>query len=247
VLAITGVWWDLPSVTAQPARVPFLFVVDPPIAAARAAAAGTVEQCALGPNGPVRLLEERVGAGADALVVSHRNGLAAAGGDVLRLEAHASAEAEWILTGGVDAHPDVPATVRLRTRTAYAHGAGTPVQLMAVGPVTPVGTLERDAVAGDQTVFVSTPPALVSGAMVRISGGAAAPEFHRVTRLPSTPDLVNFFHQPVIDADGSFTLPPLGRLAQLAVLARLPGYPDVTLDFAPDYTGANDLTLVFRT
>jgi hypothetical protein len=248
-LAVTGLWWDRPSVATQPPRPPSLVVVDPPLYAVRAALTATVERCGLSPAGPLRLLEHPAPAGTDRIVVSHRNGLSLGGGELLRLETAATAEVEWIPTVSVDgsAPPGFPAAVQLRAPTAYAHRAGAPVQRMSILATAPVAQLERDGVPGDQTVFLDTTAGLGNGAIVRISGGAALPEFHRVRVLPSTPDLVNFVDQPAIAPDGAFELPPLGRIAQLTILARLTGYPDVIVDCVPDYTGGNDLTIVFTT
>ena len=134
----------------------------------------------------------------------------------------------------------------MRAATAYPHRAGAAAQLMTVTATVPIGALDREAVAGDQTVFLSALAGLSSGDVIRLSGGGQPLEYHRATLLPST-DLVNFFDQPAIDVNGVFTLPPVCRVARLQILARFAAYHDVTVEIAPDYANGNDLTIVFTT
>lgn len=96
-------------------------------------------------------------------------------------------------------------------------------------------TLAQDALANDQTLFLSSVFDLAN-THGEISNGIDAPEYHAV-RLYSV----------LSDAQGFFRLPPLHRIAQIEIVASRADLPTpVTVVFSPDYERAeNRLDLVF--
>lgn len=246
-IGIRGVWWTEREVAANsmpphPARI---VGFEAPLAFAHAL--GTpLERAALAPDGVARTCRERAFAGSTTLAVHPWTGLVPAGGDVLQLEADHSHERELVVTAGFDAaiDPALPARLRLRTPLAFPHAPRAPVVNAALGAVA-LGATEREAVAGDRVLFASTLAAVTTDDLLRIGGAAPDAELRFVTCQP-THDGLAFAHEAALAADGSFTLPPIGRIAQAQFFIEHAGHPaQQPIDFAPEPGDAHTLQVLF--
>ncbi len=245
-LGITGTWWTQAEIAANsaPPHPPRIVSLTAPLAQARATGA-TLERATLAPDGVARACAAAVDAGATTLSVQSWAGLGAAGGDVLQLEADASGERELVVTDGFDDTIDaaMPALVRPRTPLAFPHRGGTVAMRVGVA-VFALGTLEREAVAGDRVLYATNLAGLAPSDLVRIGGVAPDAEL-RFVRCQPTYD--GAFANPVaIAADGSFTLPPIARAAQLQFFVQHAGHPaQPTIDFVPEPGSDNVLQVLF--
>jgi hypothetical protein len=246
-IGIRGVWWTQGEVAANstPPHTTRLVSFAAPLAFEQATGT-TLERAALTGDGVARRCVSRVSAQAPAIEVHPWNGLNPAGGDVLRLEAARHLERELVVTAGFDAsvNPAAPARVRLRTPLAFDHAAITPVELMAVVPAL-LGTLEREAVAGDRVLFATTLAGVTTDDVLRIGGAATDAELRFVRCLP-TYDGVAFSHLVALATDGSFELPPIARVAQVQFFVEHAGNPpQLPIDFHPEPGSDNALQVLF--
>ncbi len=246
-IGIRGVWWTQREVAANstPPHPTRVVSIDAPLAFDHAAGTA-LERVALAGDGVARRFRSRALARASWIEVHPWSGLNPAGGNALRLETPGSLERELVVTAGFDAGiaPDAPARIRLRTPLAFDHAAGTPVEMMAVAPAL-LGTMEREAVAGDRVLFADTLSGVVTQDVLRIGGAAADAELRFVRRLP-THDGVAFSHLVPLAADGSFELPPISRVAQVQFFVAHAGLPaQLPIDFHPEPGGDNALQVLF--
>jgi hypothetical protein len=200
------------------------------------------------PDGVARALALSVPAGATEIELTDVGGLNTAGGDALELELVNSPERELVITAGYVAPLGglTRAAVRLRTPVAFAHRAGT-TAVRAALTFAPLGTLAREAQRGDRVLFASTLSGVQSEDVLRIGGATAPAELRAVRRLPLYDSATTTFSHPLtLGEDGSFTLPPIARLAQLQLFVEHSGqavHPPV--DLVPDYRGDNALQILF--
>ena len=241
-VSITGLWQratDIDPAAGAPA-VPALAVLSG--LSARRPAGTTLEIVALPPvpEAP-RLLLLEAEAGDTAIRVGHSVGLLPGG--VVGIDGADPDRAEHVEIASLAApnDPNSPATAILRFPLRSRHRSGASVQRVSVpapGPADAV--LADDGAPGDATLFVDTAAALSGPRLVRIAGGASAPEY--ATCAP---------YAVVSDADGFYRLPPLGRVAAFEVSASrpspLPALNASATPFTPNYAlYENRLDLLLR-
>lgn len=205
---IGGIWRTAPTLTVSPpADPPDLVSVDAPLYVARSVGT-TLRMVALTPDlvNPKRLEQPAV-AGTTTVRIS--DSIAIAAPNVLGFDAGDPDREEWVviksLSGATSAA--LPATVTLEHPLARTHATGAPVHGMAVGAPITSRALSVAAIRGDTTLFTTALGALAPG-IVEIDDGVAPREYHRLARYETTSD-----------ADGQWRLPPLGRVAQLTIVA----------------------------
>lgn len=164
-----------------------------------------------------------VDGGATTISLTDRATLAA--GDLLVIEAAPSLpdRREYAVVAAVDisVDPALPGEVTITLPLALAHRRGALVRRAVPQPALVTSTLVRDAVAGDGCLFLASVGGPATGAVVEISGGAS-PEYHDARRFLATSDV-----------DGSYGLPPLNRVARVAIQAVAAGYTTVTREVTP--------------
>lgn len=248
-LGITGAWWtgaEVPANSSPPHPVDFV-AITAPLAFDHPAA--TLERITTTTHdGIARSLVSDAAAGASEIELSDVTSLTPGGGDTIVLEVANAAEREIVITASYT--PPVGATsarVRLATPLAFPHAAHTQALNVALA-FTPLGTLGREAQRGDRVLFASTLAGVAEGDVLRIAGGGATAEL-RLTRVFPTYDVgANTFADPVaIATDGSFTLPPIARVAQLQLFVRHAGQAvHPAIDVVPDYHGDTPLQILFK-
>jgi hypothetical protein len=106
----------------------------------------------------------------------------------------------------------------------HRHGAAAhKVEFQQVGLPTP---LASDAIAGDTCIFPGAAGSLGAAPLAAIQGGGLPTEYHAVNYFTATSN-----------AEGSFRLPPISRVAQCQFRVHDGAHPDlVNVRFSPDYT-----------
>lgn len=246
-IGLRGAWWTQAEVVANsmpphPARI-VGFEAALTFAHPQGAA---LERIALTPDGLVRQLRSGAPSGALVIEIHPWNGLNPAGGDVLQIEDDNNSERELVISAGFDAGMEAvtPARLRLRTALAQPHAVDAAVAHCATVAAA-LGTLEREAVAGDRVLFASTLAGLVSADVLRIDGATTLAEL-RFVRCQPTHDGFVFAHEVNLAADGSFALPPLARVAQVQFFIEHAGHPaQQPFDFVPEPGADNALQVLF--
>jgi hypothetical protein len=237
---IVGVWTSFPPADVDPAAVmaaPNLAALAPPCYAARAVGPAQLRQRDVVPVvGREQTLLLSANAGASRLRLSNRMGIAAGG--LLVIDRDDPARRERILISGVnmDSDPDQSAWVTLSHPLAYTHWDGASCQPANLLPPGAAHGLTRATIPGDETVFLSGTGGLAAGVTVELDDGVGAPEYHDAT-----------LYRTVSDARGFFRLPPIARVAMVAVHAQRLGLVSPADErFTPDYRLAeNRLAVVF--
>ena len=242
---ILGVWWNYPSSMTGTPMPPDLCAVDPPLRFPHAAGA-SVHTCVLNPVGTPQTLGGYAPASARQLLIAPNGALNPLGGDVLRIGDPITRDDEIVVTDGFEplADPAVPVRVRLRMATGLMHRGGDPVHVVQPASVTAIGALTREALPGDRVLFATGVTGLSTISTIIVGHLTPFASFHRATQLPWTPDGVAFSHVVLPDGTGRFTWPPLARVAQVRVVARLAPHTPVQLDVALDYAGETNLAIV---
>jgi len=229
-ITVTGVWRTLPSANvAVPPDPPNLVSLRPPLYAARVAATASLAACAVAAPGPLKTLLADAPRGADQLRLSDQLNIGTAPGmNQITFDDGDPDTQEFATITAIAAAstPDQPATVTIAFPIAHRHRRGTVVRPVTLAPAAgnPVG---RDAATGDTTVFLNALAGLPIGVTTVVEvggGGVAQPEYHLLERYETT-----------CDADGSFRLPPISRVAQLDIQADDGAHPPVNQIVAPDY------------
>jgi hypothetical protein len=232
---VTRLWRRSADLGGVPATASIISL-DPGMYASRPVGA-TVKIVSLAATAePPRTLVRDAAAGAASLAVSHTMGLAP--GTVLGFDRGVPEREEHVEVGAVDAPSDAssPGVVTLRHPLQLRHRQGAPaarITVSAAGP--PEATLTDPARRGDRTAFVSSVGSLGSADAVRISGGPAAAEY-----------LTSRRYRTLSLADGTFRLPPLGRVAAVEIEASRLALSAGPLPFTPNYAVTEnrlDLTL----
>jgi len=243
-VGIRGVWWDYPSVVPGAPLGPDLCAIAPTMRLAHPVGA-QVHRCTLSPTGLLTLSVFAPPASLQ-LVLAPNALLNPLGGDLLQVGDPVTADDEVVVTAGfvAPANPAAPVIVNLRTPTGLIHRAGAPVQAVqaATGPL--VGAISREGLPGDQVLFAPGLSALPTVSMIVVEKGTPRAVFYRATQLPSTTNGTVFKHLVPVDATGRFEWPPIARIAQIRVVARLAPHPTVTIDMALDYGGDPTLAIV---
>jgi hypothetical protein len=101
-------------------------------------------------------------------------------------------------------------------------------------PAGNANNLTRDAIVGDQTIFLDALTDITEST-VEITGAGVA-EYHRV-----------HLYSVLSDAEGFFSLPPISRVAMMQLHASHAGPSlDVDINFSPDYEQfGNRIDLIF--
>lgn len=193
----------------------------------RTAGVDHVRQLDLTPRvGEKKLLLLPAEAGARQLRISNRVNLAA--GHIVAVDLNNADLLEYIevesVAGATTAGQS--ATVTLAYPLKKGHRQGIPV--LRVNPESPpassTNNFIRDAIPGDQTVFLNS-LADIDNSTVEIFG-TGSPEYHRVS-----------LHRAVADAEGYFRLPPISRIALMKFRAHRDDLSDdIHIDYySPDY------------
>jgi hypothetical protein len=237
---IVGYWPNFPPADVDPSAVmeaPDLLALSPPLYASRAAGASQLRRRDLAPVlGQEKTLILPASVGETQLRLSDRIGLTANG--LLSIDSKDSARLEHISIALVDtaSTADQPAWVMLTHPLAYTHLDGAVCQPANLLPPGASNSLPRPAIPGDDTVFLNGMAGLSSDITVELDDGGGKPEYHQAE-----------LYSAVSDADGYFRLPPIARVAMVALHAERTGLvtpPDQ--GFAPDYRLAeNRLTVMF--
>jgi len=240
-IAVADFWLTLADVHAQlPGRMTdpnpltrmFVASIAPGVTRARAVGPGQVTERTLqGPAVPDdRLLAAAATARTTALRISDRSGLAPT--SVVLVDPDRADVAEIVTIAAVTgwAPPDGPGDLQLALPLRESHPAGSRVIPLTVGAALPPAHLRRDLRSGDRVVFVNDLTNLPDGATVEITDFAPLKEFQRLRLF-----------QASSDADGYFALPPIHRVAMLAIVATAPMLAPVPFTVRPDYTAPEHL------
>jgi hypothetical protein len=244
-LGVLGVWWNYPSsVTAAPV-VPDVCAVTPTLRLSHPVGA-SVDHCTLSPLGPTRTLRAPAPIETREIAIAPNFGLAPGGGDLLQIGDPLTGEDEVVVTDGFDAvaDPNAVVRVRLRTPTAFIHRLNEQVQLTQMLGLTPVSTVARESLAGDSVLFAAGLTGLATTTTLVLEQGTPRAVFHRARQFPFTPNGVVFSHQIPVDAQGRFEWPPIARVAQLRLVARLAPFAPVQRDVALDYSGDATIAII---
>jgi hypothetical protein len=249
-VGIVGYWRSYPAAQNSPPLTVDFCAIEPPLA--RAHAPGEAVAGVTPVAGAARQLRAVAQPGSRSLLVHPHAGLAAGGGDRLRLGDPLGADVEVVHTAAVDAaDPALPATVTLRAPTTTLQHEGAPLADLALQNPVAAGVVAREALPGDAVLFASALGALAGSGWLAVGLGSAQESVHRFRQLPQAlptgnpaPADFQFVHAAAIDADGWFEWPPLARVAQLVVVAvdgaqRVPQF-----HFALDQGGDNPLSLI---
>lgn len=189
-----------------------LLALTPGLRAPRAIGASVDVPVLSQPAESPRALVAGAGPGITRIAVT-RGGVLAAG-DLVGLDLADPERAERIEVMAVHgpADPESPAELVLRFPLAHGHPAGAPADRVLAPPAAPTASLVAEALVGDRTVAVSSAAGLAAGTVVRLSGGAAAPEYCTIGRYELT-----------TDSEGAGRFPPMTGVAAVAVSAALGG------------------------
>jgi hypothetical protein len=237
---IAGYWPNFPPVNIDPITVlqaPNLLALAPPLYAFRPAGLTQLQRRDVVPViGQEKTLLLPASSGGTRLRLSDRIGLAA--GVLLIVDHSNPTHLERILIAAVDttSTSDQPAWVTLSHPLAYTHLEGITCQPANLLLPAASNSLIRAAIPGDETVFLNGMAGLISGATVELDDGGGAPEYHEAG-----------FYQDVSDADGYFRLPPIARVAMIALHAEKLSLTSSSDErFTPDYRLAEEhLTVMF--
>jgi hypothetical protein len=246
-IGIRGTWQTYPATTSSPPAPVDFCALSPPLRFDHEVGAA-VEQATVSPVGALFVSMEPMQQGAREMMVAPNSGLAPGGGDRLQIEDPTSAEHEILVSDGFDAvtDPSAPVRMRLLAPAMSLHRRGAIVQRLTAGGFASLGTIVREAQAGDAVVFTSNLPALAPAtATIVIARATPRESWHTATQLPTTPNDATFLHSVAIEPDGGFDWPPIARIAQVRVRALHPGYVPLEVDYALDYGGDNVLSMNF--
>jgi len=228
---ISGLWHRFPAANVDPLAVveaPNIVSLLQGLYEGRRAATDQVRQRTLQPRaGEEKRLLSVANAGDRQVRLSDRVNLVA--GQVLALQPEHNELVEYLPVTAVNgATGDTqPATVTLAYPLKKSHREG--VTAVRVDPQPPGASNDftRDAIIGDQTLFLAALTD-INDSTVEISGGGSV-EYHR-SRL----------YRAVSDADGFFSLPPIARVAMMQLHASHAALADVNRIFSPDYERAEN-------
>lgn len=227
---VTGIWRQAPAAHVVVAPdPPDLIALDPPLQLDRTTVTAALTPSPLTPvAGDMRMLLLDAAPGTARLRVTNALGVVAPG-TIVDIDADDVERVEYGQVVGLEAAstPDQPAWITLALPLARPHRSGA--QLRRVTPGGPGATVAvaRDAAAGDPVLFLSSVSAggLTTGATVTVTTGGLPDEHHRAGMFDVT-----------TDADGSYRLPPLSRVAQLTVRAQFAALTPVDRELRVDFT-----------
>lgn len=210
---VTDYWPTLDSTTGAGNATNMLHL-QPPLYSRRVAGTDTLRRREVtGVAGQDKTLQVEAVAGSNRLRLSDRVGVGA--NTVLWVEPDDGELMEYVevavMSGGTT--PDQPVTVELTYPLAFTHRATTRVRVGNVGPVLPPPSgftkqFDRDALPGDEVVFLNNVTNVSVATVVEVRGASGPREFHRFSRYRTTSN-----------SEGYFVLPPVSRVAQLRLTA----------------------------
>jgi hypothetical protein len=235
-IAVTGYWATLADVTtggaAQPANVVSLIH---PLSLPRSVATGTLQRQLATLVGTEKNLTRPAAAGATRLHLSNTAGLV--NSDVLAIRHDDPSRTEFISIANIPplASMQDAAEIELVHPLQIAHPAATRVREASLTPIGVPQAFDRDAIAGDQVLFLAGLGGLQSDMVVTISGGGM--EEHHRSHLLTTQS----------DAEGNFRLPPISRAAMVEITATFGALVPAVQNQSPRYGSAeNRIELTFR-
>lgn len=210
VVVLEGLWPQAPLPgTSLAASMQQPFAVGLSAGLARDWAAGQAEPCDEVPDvANAKTLNRPAPLGSTRLRLSDRRVLAA--GTPLLIDADDPGRAEVIAVQSVDTSLDdgQECWIVLEDPTRHLHRSPARVVPLGLAAVPGTRTLSRPAAAGDAVAFFTQAPPWAGGRLVRLTAGAAPPEYRRVSRYEAT-----------ADGQGHFRLPLLSRLALVQLRA----------------------------
>jgi hypothetical protein len=227
-VTVTALWRLAPNDVSVPPDPQQLVHLRPPLYVDRPAATQKVQPRDLAVvAGSDKTLLNDVSPGVDAIRLSNRQGLAA--GAVLHIDADQPDLSEFIEIESVPttSAPDQPTLISLNQRLTQSHRRDAVVRLTQPQPPGPQRPFAVDATAGDMCIFLNNLAGLGSGQLVQFIGLAGKDEFHEIRT-----------YSVLSDANGYYRLPPLSRVAQIAIHAEKTVGPQTferTTIFRPDY------------
>lgn len=244
-IRVAGLWRTLANVRAHLPPVPAKMVsVQPGLYAHHLTAEPIAEIPFAATTGEDKLLQSPVAAGSAHLPLGDRVNLVA-GSSVVVIEPGDPARQERLLVTALEPSLSPLDATAATLNFPLQHDHAENNRVVRVVPGAPLGAnkhLTDDAAVGDQTLFLDNTAFAAGSGTVRL-GAAATVEFHQFVRFQTTSD-----------SEGFFVLPPLHRIAQIAVEASAAGHPPInaahnnTIVFQPDYAAPeNRLDVVFET
>jgi hypothetical protein len=212
---LTGMWSRFPAADVDPLNViesPDILSLSPGLYRERVSGVNVVRDfpLILFP-GEEKTLLLAAAAGDYRLSLSDRINLTA--GSILAIDITHPESSEYIEIIDIQgASTDAqPAEVTLAYPVRRAHRQSIPV--VRVLPQVPGAnnTMTRDAIPGDQTVFLDNLTDISATGIIQISGGLGAPEYQTAS-----------LYDVVSDIDGYFVLPPLAQVAEVRLQGSRP-------------------------
>ena len=226
-VTVTGIWRTVPPASQTVAAAPpNLVLLQPPLYSGQDALSGQLRGQNLQPvAGDDKQLLGTVPAGANPIRLSNRQNLAV--GDLLLIDAGNPDRAEYLMIKAITgaSTPDQPAWVTLAYPVAYRHRQNALIQKVNPQASGVDEALTEAAIAGDSCIFLKNVSSLGGFSQARLSDGSNPAEYHSVWLFTVTSD-----------REGYYRLPPLSRVAQLALQAEKASLKSAQTEFRPDYT-----------
>lgn len=226
-VALLGVWHQFPAANVDPLAVvetPNIISLEQSLYRQRTAGVDQVRQRDLNPRlGEEKVLRLPVAAGARQLRVSNRVNLAV--GNLLAIDFNHADLLEYIEVVAIDGATtaEQPAVVSLAYPLKKEHREGITVVRVDPQPPATNNTLTRDAIQGDQSVFLNALTDITDSTIELF--GAGTPEYHQA-RL----------YNVLSDAEGYFSLPPISRVGMMQLRAsRADLLNTADMIFSPNY------------
>jgi hypothetical protein len=223
---ITGIWRTLPTanvvVPPSPAN---LVSLTPGLYANRNAGSGAVRTVTLTPTvGEDKQLMEPALAGTTKIRLSNRTNVSV--GDVIAIDEGDINRREHLVVTAIEgaSSPAQPAIVTLAHPLAVSHARGAVVRKAIVSDQGPTRAVSVDAIPGDVTLFCASIVGMTTPTFVEISGGSSEKEYHWLRP-----------YDVASDANGDYQLPPISRVAQIAIEAQHPPDEAVVYTVGPLY------------
>jgi hypothetical protein len=228
-------WWATVDRVGGAGSLDPLVAVAPGLSALRPTGSTVDTPVLVQPPEAPRTLTAGLARGATRVPVSAVGAFAP--GDVLALDAGDPDRGEWLEVVDVVpvGSPGSAGEVGVRFPLQQPHVAGAAVRRLASpAPGATQAVLTADALAGGRTLVVGALGSIAVGQVVRVSGGASAPEYQ-----------VAGLYRTSTDASGRGRLPPLTGLAAIEISAAAGALAATTLVTLtrPRTTRSLDLTL----
>jgi hypothetical protein len=226
---VTGIWRTAPpAIAGIAADSPNIVSLQPPLYADRAVSS-QFRRLHLDPDATInaKTLVDDILPGSNPIRLSDQIGLATGG--IIHIDTHQPDLAEFIAIKAVlaTATADQVPSITLEYPPRYGHRRGANVRLVSPQQLGAIRHLAVDAFSGDTCVFLTSLQGLATAQEARLSSLPGPAEYHK---------MMNFSVES--DVDGYYRLPPLSRVAQLAIHAeKTVGAQTFSAqsEFRPDY------------